>query len=248
MRALVVALICLFCVGTVAGLCSSKTTCSSCRRDSTCKFCKSTDSSATSDECVTSSATCPMNTEVARSCPASNFTGGIVGIVLAVAAVVAIGFGVWYFLRRQKKLREQRTAEREKRMRHNKSGEYSASMDQEPSRGEKPKEQRGLDKKQIDKTKAMLSDPEALKLTTKRAFRRFDVNKDGVLSKDEVREAADYVCLKGKLPPFTAKEFDAFFAELDVDSNGKVDRKEFHSLVRMALESGVELSGESSDL
>ncbi|KNC50122.1 uncharacterized protein AMSG_05894 [Thecamonas trahens ATCC 50062] len=96
--------------------------------------------------------------------------------------------------------------------------------------------------------KNLLDDEAELKRVTKAAFRKYDTDKSGKLSKEQTRMAADRVCDKASVPRFTEDEFNEFFAQIDTDGNGELDRVEFKGFVTMAVEAGVDLSGYSSSL
>merc|ERR1712168_228399 len=61
----------------------------------------------------------------------------------------------------------------------------------------------------------------------KAAFRRFDVNGDGVMDKDEMKQMMSSAAGK----PVSAAEVDALFKKGDLDGDGQIDMHEFLKLM-----------------
>lgn len=84
-----------------------------------------------------------------------------------------------------------------------------------------------------------------LEEVTNHMFKELDVNKDGKVSKAELRPFFEIKGSEWGLPPLEANEtvgllYDQIFASVDEDHSGKVEQNEFQALVKGILETFAE--------
>merc|ERR1711976_73322 len=61
----------------------------------------------------------------------------------------------------------------------------------------------------------------------KEYFDAYDVNKDGILQKSELKKFVDDICEKSGMPPFKEDFFNEIFKDADADKNNGIDFDEF---------------------
>ncbi|GAV77602.1 EF_hand_5 domain-containing protein [Cephalotus follicularis] len=91
--------------------------------------------------------------------------------------------------------------------------------------------------------RAFVGDEAQFKKSIKEAFAALDLNKDGVLSRSELRKAFESLRLieahfgvEVKTPPDQLTQFyDSIFDKFDCDNNGTVDLEEFGSEMKMIM-------------
>eukprot|EP01018_Ginkgo_biloba_P022465 Gb_12242 [translate_table: standard] len=93
--------------------------------------------------------------------------------------------------------------------------------------------------------KKFLSDDKLLEEVTNLIFQELDVNKDGKVSKVELRPFFESKGSEWGLPPLEANEtvgllYDQIFASVDEDHSGQLERNEFQVLVKGILETFAE--------
>lgn len=90
-----------------------------------------------------------------------------------------------------------------------------------------------------------LADDKHLEQLTNLMFKELDVNKDGKVSKAELRPFFEMRGSEWGLPPLEANEtvgllYDQIFAIVDEDHSGNLEQNEFHALVKGILETFAE--------
>ncbi|EFJ07678.1 hypothetical protein SELMODRAFT_46894, partial [Selaginella moellendorffii] len=87
----------------------------------------------------------------------------------------------------------------------------------------------------------VLHDEELFSDMAKDTFKELDSDKDGKLSKSEIRPVFESRAAQWGLPPLDEDSADELYAqifkEIDADSSGDVDEREFQSLMRALIES-----------
>ena len=72
--------------------------------------------------------------------------------------------------------------------------------------------------------------PHVIEKEYERMFEEFDINKNGVLEKDEAKEMFKELCKDGTYQ-FSDESFDDKFKEWDADNSGAICKKELKSLL-----------------
>lgn len=90
-----------------------------------------------------------------------------------------------------------------------------------------------------------LADDKLLEQVTNLMFQQLDVNKDGKVSKSELRPFFEMKGSEWGLPPLEANEtvellYDQIFASVDEDHSGQLEQNEFQALIKGILETFAE--------